>query len=99
MEHKSATTPDSSSNATPFPTDHDMEEVDREPREGGASIAGPSGHPTSLPLIVVPEGEAQSTVATPADPLMGNPDYMALKTFMDGENSPSHELNEERLIS
>lgn len=106
MEHKSSTTPDSSSfslgNATPLPVDQEMEEESGHGGPSSSSEAKHGGPPTSLPLIVVPQEETQPSITTPADPLMLNPDYVALKHFVEGSKLPEandNELSEDKLIS
>lgn len=98
MEHKStgsAGSPSSSSshsgNAPPLP-DQDSKMT--------ADQAKPS---TTLPTIVLPEEKNQvSTTAPPADPLMANPDYQALKQFLEESMPPTaegKELSDDRLVS
>lgn len=53
--------------------------------------------PPSLPVIVLPPDEVVVPVITSADPLLDNPDYMALKKFVEERKMASLEESEQQL--
>ena len=100
MDQKTVSTSDS-----PPPSTSEAEDPQSvAPTTGPLAVAEEGGkEPLSVPVIVLPPEEVVAPATTSADPLLDNPDYMALKKFVEerkvaGLDGSEGGLNEESLV-